>query len=150
MIQAVIHNIMVYWSHLYAISKKILQNIRKVFMNFMWNGRKDKGKYHLAKWEQIMKPNNCGGWGLRDLFLFGRALLMKSLWRGLKSNGIWSEILKYKYPELEDLEKLYCMGWNNKKGGSVIYNGFKSCWSDFSFFFAGSSGMEGRFKLEVR
>lgn len=134
LVQAVIQNIMVYWAHIFTIPKKVLQNIRKIIMNFIWNGKEDRGKIHLARWDLIMNPRSCRGWGLKDLDLYGRALIMKSMWRGMRSNGIWNEILVYKYLELADLERLYLMGWNYKKGGSTIINGFRNCWTTFHFF----------------
>lgn len=104
MVQEVIQNIMVYWVHSYAIPKNIMYNIRRVIVNFIWNGREDRGRYHLARWDLIMRPKLLGGWGLKEFGNFRRALLIKYLWRGLKSNGIWSEIIRFKYPESSDLE----------------------------------------------
>ena len=144
MIQGVIQNIIVFWAHLYAIPKKILHDIRRVIMNFLWNGRKDSGKYHLARWDLIMKPKSCGGWGLKDLYTFGRTLLMKSFWRGLKSTGIWNKIIKFKYPEVGDVENLFSLGWKNSKGGSTIWNGFKSCWPVFTSFLHWKFGDGGK------
>jgi hypothetical protein len=37
--------------------------------------------FHLAKWDMITKPKDLGGWGIRNLDWFGRALAAKSLWR---------------------------------------------------------------------
>lgn len=43
----------------------------------------DKHKYHLIKLEKITIPKEVGGWGLLDIKIFGFALLLKALWRGL-------------------------------------------------------------------
>lgn len=66
-----------------------------------------------------------GGWGLKELHTFERALLMKSMWRGLMSNGIWNDITKNKYLGDLGVEGLLMIGWKNKKGASAIWNGFK-------------------------
>lgn len=49
LVQAVIQNIMVFWAHLFVIPKPILDKIRRVFMNFILNGKEDRGKIHLAR-----------------------------------------------------------------------------------------------------
>lgn len=38
-----------------------------------------------------------GGWGIKDLGLFNRALCAKSLWRALLSEGLWGRIIRMKY-----------------------------------------------------
>jgi hypothetical protein len=38
-----------------------------------------------------------GGWGLRNIFHFNRALAANSLWRVLTKQGIWHKVIKDKY-----------------------------------------------------
>jgi hypothetical protein len=45
----------------------------------------------------ITKPKYLGGWGIRNLDWFGRALETKSLWRTLFRSGLWSVALRQKY-----------------------------------------------------
>ena len=59
---------------------------------------------------------------------------MKSIWIGLNNGGIWSDILKFKYLNEKNMEELYVTGWQHKKRGSIIWNGFSMCWSSFSTF----------------
>lgn len=77
-----------------------------------------------------MRPKEMGGWGLRDLHIFGKALIMK----GITSMGIWSEILKFKYLKEACLEDLYLKGWQNSSVGSIIWKGFKNIWATFLSF----------------
>lgn len=56
-----------------------------------------QGGYNLARWSLIAKPKNKGGWGIRDLNLFNKALASKSLWRALFHDGIWSVTMRRKY-----------------------------------------------------
>lgn len=81
-----------------------------------------------------MRPKDNGGWGLKDMHIFARALIMKSMWRGLNSCGIWSEILKYKYLNNNNMEDLHVTGRQQSKGGSIIWNGFSNCWLSFTTF----------------
>lgn len=45
--------------------------------NFLWGHNEEKKKIHLAKWEHICKPKNCGGLGLKRTTLMNQALLAK-------------------------------------------------------------------------
>lgn len=135
-----IQNIKVYWAHIYANPKKILEDIRKVIINFIWNGKEDRGRYHLVRWEDIMWPKSNGGWGLKDIHIFGRVLLIKSFWHGMRINGIWREIIQYKYPEAGDLEHMFLNGWDCKRGGSASGNGFRKCWQDIKIFLSWKFG----------
>ena len=56
-------------------------------------------KIHLANWEIISNPREMGGWGFKNIIWFSYALSFNSLWRGLFGNGIWSEVIKDKYPK---------------------------------------------------
>jgi hypothetical protein len=59
-------------------------------------GRKYHG-LHLCNWSQLAKPKRLGGWGLKNPFLFNRALAANSLWRVLMEDGIWHCVIKDKY-----------------------------------------------------
>lgn len=79
---------------------------------------------------------------------------MKTMWRGLKSVGIWGEILKFKYKNSRDLEYIFMEGWNPKRGGSTIWNGFMHCWANMSsymvwkFIWCGSLETDDKSSLE--
>ena len=64
----------------------------------------------MARWSQIEKPKNKGGWGIRDLNLFNNALAAKSLWRALFHDGIWSVTMRRKYFKGDDV-----VSWLRKK-----------------------------------
>lgn len=65
--------------------------------NFLWSGKNDKEGIHLEKWELLSQPKCLGGWGFKNLYWFGLALTMKSLWRALIGYGIWNHTIKDKY-----------------------------------------------------
>eukprot|EP00253_Pinus_taeda_P024937 PITA_24937 len=54
--------------------------------------------------EKISLPKEHGSWGLLDLRIFGKALLCKTLWRGISGEGPWSVTIKKKYMKGKDLE----------------------------------------------
>jgi hypothetical protein len=45
----------------------------------------------------LSKPKNSGGWGLKDIVVFGQSLAAKSLWVFLTRDSLWRHILIEKY-----------------------------------------------------
>jgi hypothetical protein len=62
--------------------------------SFLWSRATS---YHLCNWETLARPKSFGGWGIRNIYCFSRALAAKSLWRGLMHPEIWQRVLKDKY-----------------------------------------------------
>lgn len=65
--------------------------------NFLWGGQVIQSKFHLVKMASISKPKKAGGWGILDMRSFGKALLCKSLYRGIFGDGPWSKVIRTKY-----------------------------------------------------
>jgi hypothetical protein len=64
----------VYWMSLAAIPYTVLNKLRKVMFNFLWNGNSETHHYHLCRWETLSKPKKYGGWGFHNIFHFNKAL----------------------------------------------------------------------------
>jgi hypothetical protein len=47
----------------------------------------------------LSNPKLVGGWGIKNIILFGHALVEKSLWVFLSSDSLWRSILIAKYIE---------------------------------------------------
>ena len=73
----------------------------------------------------------AGGWGILNIEIFGKSLLMRSMWRSIHNDGIWRDIIRYKYMKLQNLEEAYLCGWRNKGKGSQIWKGFTKIWPSF-------------------
>ena len=56
-----------------------------------------KKKNHLVSWTTIAMPKILGGWGLKNISYFGKALATKSIWRDLFGTGLWSSLIYEKY-----------------------------------------------------
>jgi len=63
----------------------------------MWSGGKENKYFHLCNFQSLAKPKNVGGWGIKNLDLFNKALAEKWLWRGLSTEGIWKKVIREKY-----------------------------------------------------
>jgi hypothetical protein len=51
----------------------------------------------LVKWNTLTKPKKDGGWGIKNIFLFGRALAAKNLWQLLFNKKLWGKTMHEKY-----------------------------------------------------
>jgi hypothetical protein len=97
LIKVVLESQPVYWMTLAAVPNLVLVKIRQLIFSFLWSGCSDRKQLHLCRWEAIAKPKKVGGWGLRNLFLFNKALATNTLWRVLTKTGIWHTVIKDKY-----------------------------------------------------
>lgn len=100
--QSILVQLAVYWAHIFFIPASIIHLMKKLTANFIWGGNPKKMKYHLSKLSDISLPRKLGGWGILDLMTFGKALLCKSLWRGIFEEGLWSSTIKKKYMANKD------------------------------------------------
>jgi hypothetical protein len=97
LIKVVLESLPVYWMTLAHISVTVLTKLRRLSYDFLWAGNKTKKCYHLCNWQIIAKPKQLGGWGLRNIFIFYRALATNTLWRALMKPRIWQRVIKEKY-----------------------------------------------------
>jgi hypothetical protein len=65
--------------------------------NFLWRRNSETNQLHLCKWEHITIPKKFGGWGIRNIFDFSKALAVNTLWGVLMSAGIWHKVIMDKY-----------------------------------------------------
>jgi hypothetical protein len=62
-----------------AVPVSVLSKIRQLIFDFLWSGGGIAHHFHLCNWEMLAKPKSLGGWGLRNIFHFNRALAANSL-----------------------------------------------------------------------
>jgi len=87
----------IYWMSLAAIHFSILNKLRKIMYNFLWNWNSETHHYHLCHWETLAKPKHSGGWGFQNILSFSKTLVVNTLWCILIRDGIWHKVIKYKY-----------------------------------------------------
>lgn len=74
-----------------------------------------------VRWEKIVVPKALGGWGLKNIFLFSKALAAKCGWKLLKTSSLWTRVVFQKYIAPKSLEDLIRNPNKSKKGESVIW-----------------------------
>jgi hypothetical protein len=97
LVKSVLEGLPVYWLSVTRIPCAILDKIRRRSFIFLWSRKREKDNFHLVAWNKIALPKKSGGWGLKNIFEFGKALAAKSLWRCMFSNNLWSIVIKSKY-----------------------------------------------------
>ena len=74
-----------------------------------------------VRWERIARPKALGGWGLKNVFLFSKALVGKVVWRLISTTSLWTTVIHKKY-----IAPLTLLDWiriDNKRrsGVSIIW-----------------------------
>jgi hypothetical protein len=87
--------------------------------------KKVKEGMHLVNWKRIAKPKKTGGWGIKNIFSFGKALAAKILWRCLMVPRLWHEVAYKKY-----LKKKIVVDWFRE--GRKNWVGMSNCWRDLT------------------
>ena len=68
--------------------------------------KKKRHEIHLVSWDILSLLKKIGQWGIINIFIFGKDLDIKFLWRVLMGNGLWSEVIQAMY-----LKKKYVTQW---------------------------------------
>lgn len=97
MVKVVLEAMPVYWMALTWIPRGILKKIRRLCFSFLWSGSKDKKTIPWVGWERISLPKALGGWGLKNIFHFLKALVAKSGWRLITMKSLCTEVVWHKY-----------------------------------------------------
>jgi hypothetical protein len=74
LVKSVLESIPVYFISLAKIQKGTLNNIRRRMFSFPCTGKKLKEGIHLIDWKKIAKPKKDGGWCIKNIYTFGKAL----------------------------------------------------------------------------
>lgn len=125
LIVAVLTHLSVYWAHLFYIPTHIIRRLKQLSACFIWGGSSTHRKIHLANMKDISIPKQQGGWGIKDLRLFGCALTCRTLWRGIYGCSPWSNIIRQRYMKGKQIEYWYRKGTIGTRAGSPIWHSMK-------------------------
>ena len=118
MVKSVLEAIPVYWLSLAWIPKGILEQIRKLCFTFLWRGSSDHKALVWVRWERIALPKALGGWGLKNIFNFAKALGAKVSWRLIKTQSLWTRVVYHKY--IAPLSLIEWIRLGNKVRGNCL------------------------------
>jgi hypothetical protein len=98
MINAVLSAIPIFYLSFLKMPIKVWKEIVKIQRKFLWGGLSRKNKTCWVKWDDICKPKEEGGLGVRDLRLVNISLLTKWRWKLLcVENDVWKDVVVAKY-----------------------------------------------------
>jgi hypothetical protein len=90
-----------------------------------------------------------GGWGLKNIFLFSKALAAKSGWRLLKTTSLWTRVVFQKYIAPDTLEGWIINPSKERTGVSVIWKAVTKSFSIIGEGLAWMIGNDHRVRLGV-
>ena len=90
------------------LPKHLLHKFKVKLRNFLWNDCEESKKLVLIKWDNICKPKEYGGLGIKNLLWKNEALGAKLIWRlySMREKK-WAKILYNKYLITEDPSLLF-------------------------------------------
>jgi hypothetical protein len=100
-IKSVLSSIPVYYMSTVLFSKTFIAKINAIIRKFWWAGIQDENPTNpiaFRSWDDICKPTNQGGLGIRDMELINKSLIIHTTWSVITNkNPILSNVLKAKY-----------------------------------------------------
>jgi len=121
LVKLVLEVILVYWMALVWSPKGILEKVRLIFFIFLWVGSKDHFVIPWVKWDILASPKSLGGWGLKNIFYFSKALAAKSVWRLITTDSIWNKVISKKYISPDSMEEWIIRPTKETSNCSIIW-----------------------------
>lgn len=104
------------------LNHKLEANLR----NFLWNDCEESKKLALIKWDNICKPKECGGLGIKNLQWKNEALGAKLVYHLYNEREHkWEKITYNKYLKVEDPSSIFRM--KTLPNGSESWNFMVKC-----------------------
>lgn len=97
LIKAILEATLVYWMTLAWIPRGILARLQNICSRFLWKGIKQGNLFAWVKWDIIARPKRWGGWGLKRLDIFAKALAAKLGWQLITTQSLWTKVAYAKY-----------------------------------------------------
>lgn len=87
LVKSVVQGMMVFTIMIYRWPKEVIRKLQSAINNFIWTGDLQKRGAVTVKWEEICKPFEEFGLGIRDLEEFNTAGMVKLAWEFLKKTN---------------------------------------------------------------
>ena len=129
LLKSTLSSLPTYFLSLFTIPVSVAHRIEKLQRYFLWGGMGEEFKHHLVDWDKVCTPKEKGGFGVRSMTLFNKALLGKWLWRfGLEEHQLWRCVLVAKYGvDLGGWRTSYIRG----PYGCGVWKGIMLGWNEF-------------------
>ncbi|XP_057747786.1 uncharacterized protein LOC130966983 [Arachis stenosperma] len=128
LIQSILATIPSYCMQTMKIPAAVCQKIDKICKDFLWESSEGERKIHLLNWDNICKPKEKGGLGLRKAQDSNSLFLMKLAWSLIHNRDkLWVKVMRAKYGCGEDiLPKI-----QHRSSNSNAWLGINKVWEKF-------------------
>ena len=109
LIKSFFESILIFWIPLSWIPKDILKRMHKYCFTYLWRGSVDHQVMAWIHWERLAIQKALRGRGLKNIFLFAKALAAKVSWSLIHSKSLWTRMVQKKY--IAPLTILVGSGW---------------------------------------
>lgn len=90
LIKLVINNLINFWLSTFVLPKGCIKEIEKIYRDYLWSSNPDARGNAKVSWYDLCLPKSEGGIGLRNLFLWNKALTLRLVWLQFAgTNSLW-------------------------------------------------------------
>lgn len=97
LVKSVIQGMAVYTMMIYSWPKQLLYNLQLSIINFIWTGDLQKRSLVIVQWKALCKPLEEQSLGIRIIFEFNLAGMIKLAWDFLQRKRIWCAFVRARY-----------------------------------------------------
>uniref|UniRef100_A0A7C9AA13 Reverse transcriptase domain-containing protein n=1 Tax=Opuntia streptacantha TaxID=393608 RepID=A0A7C9AA13_OPUST len=98
LLKSTLWSLPIYFMSLFTIPASIAHQLERIMRDFLWNSNSSCNGLHWVNWDEVCRPKQEGGLGIRPLRVMNEALKTKWLWRFAKEdNAMWKNVIKAKY-----------------------------------------------------
>ncbi|XP_074266921.1 uncharacterized protein LOC141590213 [Silene latifolia] len=103
LINAVLNTLQNYWAQMFIIPKSIINHIRAICRNYLWDGSPDYHRVPLVAWDKVTLYKNEGGLGIKKADVWNIATLGKLVnWIYCKADRLWIKWINDVYLKNQD------------------------------------------------
>lgn len=89
LLQSVIASLTNFWLSAFRLPKACIVEIMRISSAFLWSGPDLNPRKAKIKWEEVCKPKDEGGLGLKNLVEVNKVCMLKLIWRILSARSLW-------------------------------------------------------------
>lgn len=109
------------------IPKVFWKKFLRICFKFLWIGNGNKHVIPWVNWKKLVVPKMLGGWGLKNIFLFAKALATKLVWRLVKTKSLCTVAVSHKYIMPISVKEWICNPIIKVASCSIIWKVVVSC-----------------------
>ncbi|XP_057489421.1 uncharacterized protein LOC130775286 [Actinidia eriantha] len=96
--KSVLQGVECFWLSILPIPAGVRSKVIQLCRNFLWSGNCNSNKKPLVAWNEVTLPKSEGGLGIRNIKIWNKALLSKTLWDiHAKKDSLWVQWVHHIY-----------------------------------------------------